>query len=209
MKNFLSPMGVPLKAHWSCLLTPALLVSMYGLKAGALLSLLFFLSVIFHEYAHVWVAQSFQVPVAEVKLMMLGAYTRIKWDMSNYSISRMGWVAIAGPAASLLLAFTSWLLWPLTEATWVSYLLVINVLLAMLNSLPFYPSDGGRVLYALLSTRFSFWTVREICIAVSVIVGISLTFLALGYGANIIALLMVFLATGSVIHYVRAKSPVL
>lgn len=77
----------------------------------------------------------------------------------------MIWVAAAGPATNIVLAFASALLLhvvavaPGWTAEWLARNLVnslqINIILALFNMLPIPPLDGGRIVTGLLPTRYA------------------------------------------------------
>jgi len=78
----------------------------------------------------------------------------------------MVWVALAGPAMNIALAFVSAFLWKRLEAApvgWEPFVaaaletsLLVNVVLALFNMLPIPPLDGGRVAVGLLPDRLAF-----------------------------------------------------
>lgn len=89
----------------------------------------------------------------------------------NYSALRrprqnMLWVAAAGPAANLVMAFGWAALYKAAEVLPANYFMQpmllmgkagmqVNVVLMLLNLLPILPLDGGRILASLLPTRIA------------------------------------------------------
>jgi len=114
---------------------------------------LFFLSVLIHEISHSVVAIRKGTPVERITLFLFGGMAQIEKEPETpYSEFIM---AIAGPAASFILAAVFGAIWFFTRnidpiGVPVGYLAIINIILGVFNLLPGYPLDGGRVLRSII-----------------------------------------------------------
>lgn len=175
---------------------------------GLMLAVLLFASVFVHELAHAATARRMGREVHEVVLTLWGGHT--SFDGRNMTPAVSGLTAIAGPVANVLLAgvglVVSFVLdvsvFELLGAGEIGYLLLgylvyANVVLALFNSLPGIPMDGGRVLEALVwrvtgdrlrGLIVAAWAGRIIAIGVVVvIVGLPLT---QGFAPDVINLMV-------------------
>jgi len=115
--------------------------------------ILFFLSVLIHEISHSLVARRKGTPVERITLFLFGGMAQIEKEPETpYSEFIM---AVAGPAASFILAAVFGTIWFFTRnigpiGVPVGYLAVINIVLGVFNMLPGYPLDGGRVLRSII-----------------------------------------------------------
>jgi Zn-dependent protease len=101
-------------------------------------SALVILSLLVHEGAHVLAAFTFKVPVSEVGINLIGAYTR-----RRHASCRLHEVTIAsaGPLASILLIVA--LFFVPRIGPWLA---AWNLAIAVLNLAPFPATDGHRIL---------------------------------------------------------------
>jgi Zn-dependent protease len=114
------------------------------------------ISVLLHELGHCLVALNMGIPVRRVRLFLLGGLTEIA--KSARRPRQEGWVAVAGPAVSLVLTGVFLLLMlavPSRTAIWVLMFegFLGNGAVTIFNALPGLPLDGGRVL------RAGFWAI--------------------------------------------------
>ncbi|MFV1986907.1 MAG: site-2 protease family protein [Gemmatimonadota bacterium] len=121
---------------------------------GAATALLLFASIVAHELGHSLVSQRFGTPVKDITLFIFGGAARMSREPSRPREEL--WMALAGPATSLLVAGGFWLIWSATSQSpgpvhplsgWVAW---INVAVAAFNLIPGFPLDGGRVFRALV-----------------------------------------------------------
>lgn len=115
-------------------------------------ALLFFASVLAHEFSHAVVARRLGLKVAGITLFIFGGATTIETDSRTPRDEAL--IALAGPISSLaigvaLLGLGALVPQPEVRAI-VGWLGVINLVLGAFNLVPGYPMDGGRVLRAVL-----------------------------------------------------------
>ena len=161
--------GVAVGVHWSVLAIVVLVVA--GLSAhftrivpgypwGAYLlaavvaAVLFVASLLAHEMAHAIVAQRNGVEVDGITLWLLGGVARLRGEAPTPGADFR--ISVIGPVTSLLVAgvfgAAAWLA-ELADLNGLvvavpSYLATINVVLAVFNTIPAAPLDGGRILRA-------------------------------------------------------------
>mgnify|MGYP001820596333 FL=1 len=118
-----------------------------------------FASLLLHELAHSVVARRLGVPIRSITLFLFGGVAELEQEPT--SARDEFWIAVAGPAMSLCLAFGFWTLKhfaifagsPVAPVELLSYLALVNLVLALFNLIPAFPLDGGRVLRAVLWHR--------------------------------------------------------
>lgn len=134
---------------------PGLTTGEYAVMA-AVGAVVFFTSLVLHEFGHAVVAQREGMEIDGITLWVFGGIARFKGAFPSAGAELR--IAIAGPAVSVLLgacfAVGAKLL-PLPPAvdgvaTWLGE---INLVLVLFNMLPALPLDGGRVLRAALWAR--------------------------------------------------------
>jgi len=132
------------------------------LAAGVITALLFFASVLAHEFCHSLVARAAGMNVERITLFLFGGVSQISEEAADPATEFR--VAVVGPLCSLALAGVFWLLhrlWGAPEsmvAVVLGYLGWINVALGLFNLVPGFPLDGGRVLRAVVWWRTGSFT---------------------------------------------------
>ena len=123
---------------------------------GAFGALGLFASIVFHELSHSLVARRGGMPMKGITLFIFGGVAEMDDEPPDARTELF--MALAGPASSLLLAgiffgaafALRFMEAPLPVRGVISYLGLINVILAAFNMVPAFPLDGGRVLRAIL-----------------------------------------------------------
>ena len=115
-----------------------------------------FLSIIFHELSHSFIARRYGLPMKGITLFIFGGVAEMSDEPPSARAEFA--MAIAGPISSIILGFVFFVLsgmgkidgWPRPVNGILGYLSYINFLLAGFNLIPAFPLDGGRVLRSIL-----------------------------------------------------------
>jgi len=193
---------IPVYVHWSFSLLIFFLLY-YGwytqMDSSSFLIFLFlffalFVSVIFHEYGHALTAKYFGVKTKDIILLPIGGLARLE-NLPKKPLHEFV-VAAAGPAINLVIALI------LGIVLWLEYhgeigrifstrgtlilrwhrvipmLFVLNLSLAIMNLIPAFPLDGGRMLRAVLAIKLG----RLKATKIASYLGQALSVILIGYG---------------------------
>ncbi len=113
-----------------------------------------FASLLVHEVSHAVVAAGFGLTVSELRITPIGAAVSVN-DAIELRAEAEAAVAMAGPMTSLVLAGAGYILlvYGKPDIEGAEFFVGANIVLALLNLLPAFPLDGGRVARALLAER--------------------------------------------------------
>jgi len=113
-----------------------------------------FASIVVHEFFHAWVARRHDIPMQGITLFIFGGVAEMTAEPASPRAEfRM---AVAGPLASIAIGTMALGLaavgpaWPKTFTAVLTYLGLMNLVLAAFNLAPAFPLDGGRILRAAL-----------------------------------------------------------
>jgi Zn-dependent protease len=158
--------GVPVHLSPSWLLLAALVTLAYGQILGSVgeplpqpaayaigfgFVVCLVISVLLHELGHALTSRRFGIGVRGITLEMLGGFTEMDREAPRPSVELV--VSLAGPLVSLVLGLASAALAAiLPDGTigdrFAVQLALSNIIVAIFNSLPGLPLDGGRALQA-------------------------------------------------------------
>lgn len=132
---FQGPVGKLIPGSW--LAGPVVIMLALGL----------ILSLLLHEAGHAYTAIHYGITIKGIKIFMLGGMAMMGSRIR--AASHEFWVAIAGPLVSVAL----WLIFSLplmlgADAIWAKLLAKLgfyNLVIAIFNMVPAFPTDGGRV----------------------------------------------------------------
>lgn len=126
---------------------------------GLVSSLSLFICVLIHELSHSYTANRLGLDIKEITLFIFGGMAHLTREPDDPKIELK--IAVAGPAASLVLAIIFHALQGLLDSladmpalsAVLGFLATINLVLLIFNMIPGFPLDGGRVLRALWWAR--------------------------------------------------------
>jgi len=178
---------------WKINLLFILVLFLFGLAGMIREILMAWLALGIHEAAHLFVLRSQGGNYKTIELYPFGGVARLEGLLGP---REEFWVALAGPAANLILVML--LKFPVFQVhpDWTNPLIEISMLMAGINLLPALPLDGGRVLRSFLAEKHgyrkaTFWALKVSRI-LSVLAGIATLLLFFWGKMNFLSLFLAF-----------------
>ncbi len=135
---------------------------------------LYTISVLIHEFAHFFVAKKLNYKCKQITLSAFGAVLYGDFD----DIDRIDSIKIAaaGPAVNAALSIITVALWWIFPSTYVftEQFALCNTVLLIINLLPCYPLDGGRIFIALTENRCGYKKSLKIARIITLILSVIL-----------------------------------
>ncbi len=194
-------LGIPVRIHVTFLLFLGWLGLEAGLR-GAGLVLALFVCVVLHEFGHALTARRYGIGTRDITLYPIGGVAMLSGRLRpRHEL----WVALAGPAVNVVIAFVLGIGLSLTggltanrvEGTFFGNLMAANVAMAIFNLLPAFPMDGGRVLRALIARRTTEARATQIAAAVGQTLAVAMFLLGLLRQEPSFTLIAVFIFFGA------------
>ncbi|MBC8049331.1 MAG: site-2 protease family protein [Chitinophagales bacterium] len=197
-----------------------------GAISGVSFILLLFLSVLLHEFGHVYAARMYGIKTRDVTLLPIGGVAALERMPEKPSQEIV--VALAGPAVNLVIAIVLAIVLQgqfdfseiarmqdaqsqqaqlrEVQSTLLAQVAAANISLLVFNLIPAFPMDGGRVLRALLAMRMDFVRATRIAASIGQVFAVVLGFIGLfGNPLLILVAAFIFLAAAGEASYVQTR----
>ncbi len=148
-----------------------------------------FLSAFLHELGHIAAARISNVRFRELRLSPFGASLVPLADLGSFSNEIF--ICASGPAINLLCALIA-LSTPLRSFAFGKLFILSSLFLGILNLLPISSFDGGRILFCIIESLFSFKLAKSVLCVSSFVLIFSLWTLSLYFLMNATASLSLF-----------------
>lgn len=177
---------------------PLLVALSSGLYAGfqsfLIFSLLFSI-VILHEYGHCWAAIRANYNVKDITLMCLGGLARIE-SAAFIDAQTEAFITLCGPLVNFILAFLTlplFFILPQSIGYYIAIFGMLNLVIGILNLIPAFPLDGGRLLRCFLSWYIgSRYKATRITAIVGLVISVSIVIASIFIKWIILGIIFIF-----------------
>ena len=155
----------------------------YAFTGKILLFVIYTLCAVVHEIGHSFVANSLGYRLNKITLMPFGAV--ISGNIEGLKFNDQLKIAFAGPLVNLLIAvffIAGWWIYPISYA-YTDIAAEACLSMALVNFIPVFPLDGGRILLAGLSISIGEKKAKRICRITGIVFSI---ILLVGFVASLI-----------------------
>ncbi|OBX27232.1 Zn-dependent protease [Gelidibacter algens] len=212
--------GTEVQIHWTFFLLIAWIVFSEILSGSStdriLFNLQFILAVmicvLLHELGHLLAAKRFGVKTKKMVLLPIGGISTVDNTTESPKVEFL--ITLAGPLVNIIIAIVLFFVIPVRDyisfnlgeyftalndfsvRTFLFFLFIVNVALAVFNMIPAFPLDGGRILRALLDVKFTRVKATFLATRISNVIAIVLLLIGLLFNP-ILVFLSLFLLIGS------------
>ena len=207
--------GIDIFVHWTFSILIAWVLAAQFSHGGdlpaAVKSVIFVIAVfgciVLHELGHALTARRFGIRTLDITILPIGGLARLERMPEDPKQELL--VALAGPAVNLVIAValgglvlivglgSSWWSGNFLTMPLLAQLAAVNVALLLFNLIPAFPMDGGRVLRALLATRFDYNRATQIAARVGQTLAIGFGFAGLMSGQFMLLFIALFVYLGA------------
>ncbi|MBR5153045.1 MAG: M50 family metallopeptidase [Clostridia bacterium] len=173
-------LNTPFSVEVHLFLLPLLLSAVYGKYLSYFA--ISWCSALLHECCHILAGKKMGIVVSGIRFLPFGVCAPLKQPLIRQPGKEI-LMALSGPFSNLCLAGIFWEWNALNPAPVLSYAVLCNLSLAVLNLLPCLPLDGGRIFRCFLTMGTDAFTACRITVIVSRIVATLL------FGTGIVFLL--------------------
>ena len=165
------------------------------------------LSIFIHESAHIICILLMKKNISLIRIMPFGIQIEIKIPPQLSYINEI-FSAAAGPLSNLLFFIFTVFLYKYLPNPYIAFFGGCNFILMLINLLPIFPLDGGRVVYALLLKHINIVTAALIMDIISFIMLLLLLISGMyvlintGYNFSLI-IIFIFLSTTHLLRLVK------
>ena len=205
-------------------IVPLVVCPKYGMALGMTFFALLLVSVLLHEFAHVFTARWTGGLAQEILLTPMGGLAQVSPARGAFG---MGITAAAGPALNLALCLAVFPGWYAPETLWATLnpfvlpigrlnqaelwrdlgllLFTANWILLLINLLPVLPLDGGQIVRAGLLTRVVPELVNRTAINIGILVALVILVIGAAVDMSQIVLIGTFVLTMNLIQFFQME----
>ncbi len=133
----------PIYFHWSFTIAAFYFLATQSAELNIQLVLIF-LSVILHEYGHIFVARYYNLETGCITLLPIGGAAEVQLDPDERADIGIP-VVLGGLFVSFILSIIALIAFEIYPSPYLFFIFIFNMLMFLFNIIPAFPMDGGRL----------------------------------------------------------------